>query len=516
MVKKIFSSSFFTFFIVFIISTTLYLLTVSTRLTWANFGNDGGDFLAAILTKGIPHPTGYPTYTLLGVLFQFLPFGDSYFRAAMLSWLPAAVGAGFFALWVKTFLKENSKLVASIVAIFSGLIWGTLPFLWSQAIIIEVHGLQSLFLVLSIWWVWLIDQWGKYEIRKDWLFILSFLYGIALGNHITIIFVFPAILLALYFAYKRGFSSKHILAQILLMGCGGLIYLYLPIAASQFPPINWGNPQNWQGFFWVISGDPYQNLLLPTSITLIWTRISALAGLLLDQFGVFGVILAVIGVVNYPHKNKQFPYFLIYFFVIFSSFSIMYATDDSLNYLLMPFLVTTIWISLALKILFTISWKRIPVGILIIGAFFISFILKFPDTIQNIDPAGQYYPAEYAEYLLMQLPENAIVLTNSDPDSFPLWYYHFGLGWRSDVRIIVLPLTQFRWYQETLQHTYHDLQYPDLIQQISNNSQMWGESIPAYNRERPVCKNSIQRGNAPAIMTECSTGESLKFIIRND
>ena len=133
-----------------------YLFTVSQRLTWANFGNDGGDFLAAILTAGIPHPTGYPTFTVLGILLQKVPIGDPYFRVALLSWLPAAIGAGLFSLWVKDVLAKKPKAIAIPTALLTGLAWGLMPFLWSQAVIVEVHGLQSLFLVLVLWWFWIL------------------------------------------------------------------------------------------------------------------------------------------------------------------------------------------------------------------------------------------------------------------------------------------------------------------------------------------------------------------------
>ena len=154
MTRKILTSNYFIFFTVSLLTALAYLLTVSTRLTCTNFGNDGGDFLAAILTAGIPHPTGYPTYTLLGIIFQQIPVGDPYFRAVMLSWLPAAPGAGLLALWVRKFLEELPQYIAIITALFAGIVWGLMPFLWSQAVIIEVHALQSLFLVLAIWWIW--------------------------------------------------------------------------------------------------------------------------------------------------------------------------------------------------------------------------------------------------------------------------------------------------------------------------------------------------------------------------
>jgi len=179
----------------------------------------------------------------------------------------------------------------------------------------------------------------------------------------------------------------------------------------------------------------------------------------------------------------------------------------------MPFLVTTIWIVFSLDFLYPMKWRKVPVGIVIIIVFIISFIYKIPDTIQKMDPKDQYYPAEYAEYLLPQLPQDAILLTSSDPDSFPIWYYHFGLGWRSDIRVIVLPLTQFSWYQETLPHTYPDLMYPPVINQISNNSQVWGESIPNYNTGRPICKTSIERDTKNTITATCSTGESFIYTL---
>ena len=51
----------------------LYARTLAPGLTWAHNGADGGDFLAAALTHGVPHPSGYPTYQLLlrGIIAVF-------------------------------------------------------------------------------------------------------------------------------------------------------------------------------------------------------------------------------------------------------------------------------------------------------------------------------------------------------------------------------------------------------------------------------------------------------------
>src|SRR5438046_1698489 len=52
----------------------LYLPTLAPDLTWRAGGADGGDLITAAAQLGIPHPTGYPTYTLLAALFLRLPW----------------------------------------------------------------------------------------------------------------------------------------------------------------------------------------------------------------------------------------------------------------------------------------------------------------------------------------------------------------------------------------------------------------------------------------------------------
>src|SRR5438093_1627433 len=43
-----------------------YALTLSPTVAWVNLGEDSGDLLVASATLGIPHPTGYPLFVLLG------------------------------------------------------------------------------------------------------------------------------------------------------------------------------------------------------------------------------------------------------------------------------------------------------------------------------------------------------------------------------------------------------------------------------------------------------------------
>ena len=66
----------------FALSFALYAATMSRGITWLNTGHDGGDFVSAARSFGVPHPTGYPTYVLLLRVFgDVVAVGSHAFRA---------------------------------------------------------------------------------------------------------------------------------------------------------------------------------------------------------------------------------------------------------------------------------------------------------------------------------------------------------------------------------------------------------------------------------------------------
>lgn len=502
--------SFFVLLVPLITTFIFYSCTCSQKLTWANHGNDGGDFLAAILTGGIPHPTGYPTYVLLGRLFQFLPVGDEYFRGVLLSFLPAAAASGLLALWVNNVLVTREKYIRVISSLLGGIGWGLSPLLWSQAVIVEVHGLQSLFLVCSLW---LVTENLRANRHPGLILFLSWVFGLGLGNHITLVFMFPVVLYGLFVSYKNNKKLVFIFSQLGLILLGLAIYLYIPIQARSYPPINWGNPTSIDGFFWLVSGKAYQGLLFGITPALFFDRLAAFFSMLREQFGIPGVIAGIVGLLNYQLNHKGIKASLIWIFVIYTLFSFVYSTDDSTGYLLASFMVFAIWISFGVNILFEMKLKLPIINFLVVFLVIVSFIIKIPGTFSDVTPAGRYAAAEYAENLLEKIPQNAILLTDSDPDSFPVWYYHFGLKGRQDISVIVLPLTQFRWYQVTLLHVYPELSFPALINDFANNSIGWGEELAVINgQERIICRNKTGENK---IVTGCSDGTSIESAFPN-
>src|SRR5512139_2944897 len=75
----------------------VYALTLSPTVAWVNQGEDSGDLLVAAATLGIPHPTGYPLFTLLGRVASLVPLGSLAFRINLVAALAGAIGVFFLA-----------------------------------------------------------------------------------------------------------------------------------------------------------------------------------------------------------------------------------------------------------------------------------------------------------------------------------------------------------------------------------------------------------------------------------
>lgn len=136
----------------FTFSFVLYITTMSRGITWLNNGRDGGDFISAARAFGVPHPTGYPTYTLLLRLFgDVVAVGSHAFRANLLSVLTGALTVPF--VYVAAFRLISSLpgrdvgggLSVRVSAVVAAVAFATSRLFWAQNTITEVYSLNALF-----------------------------------------------------------------------------------------------------------------------------------------------------------------------------------------------------------------------------------------------------------------------------------------------------------------------------------------------------------------------------------
>lgn len=64
--------------------------------------------------------------------------------------------------------------------------------------------------------------------------------------------------------------------------------------------------------------------------------------------------------------------------------------------------------------------------------------------------AGAHVARNVAESLLESAPENAVLLTAGDNDTYPLWYAQMAEGRRTDVLVLPLPMLPAGWFRDEL------------------------------------------------------------------
>src|SRR5438132_6549694 len=135
---------------------------------------DSGELVTAVHLLGIPHPTGYPLYVLLGKLWTLLiPAGSIAWRMSLFSAACAAATCGaLYALARRVPLDRPAAALAALLAAFS-------PSFWGEANVQRVYSLEALFVVLATAAAW---HWYA---RRDGRSLVAafFLCGLGATSH---------------------------------------------------------------------------------------------------------------------------------------------------------------------------------------------------------------------------------------------------------------------------------------------------------------------------------------------
>jgi len=165
-----------------------YVLTLSPTVAWVNQGEDSGDLLVASATLGIPHPTGYPLFVLLGRVASFLPLGGLAFRINLIAALAGAAGVYFLARLVLEIAPgPRGGAGAMAGAVTAALVYAFSRGAWSQSVLSEVYSLNVALLGTILWCLARADR----ESSVRHLPLAAFLLGLGLTNHLLLLAAVP-------------------------------------------------------------------------------------------------------------------------------------------------------------------------------------------------------------------------------------------------------------------------------------------------------------------------------------
>src|SRR5262245_60768051 len=137
-------------------------------------------FLGYVL--GTAHPPGYPLYTLLSHLFVQLPIGTIAYRANLFSAVTAALACALVCGSARQIGAGRWAACGAALGLASGASF------WLSAVYAEVYGLAAMMAALTMM---LLLAWAARggTIR---LLLAVAAFGLALGNHLTVVGILPA------------------------------------------------------------------------------------------------------------------------------------------------------------------------------------------------------------------------------------------------------------------------------------------------------------------------------------
>ncbi len=211
-----------------------YWITLAPSVTL----EDSGEFITAAYHLGVPHPPGYPAWTILAFLWQkLIPFGNIAWRVNLFSAFTSALAVGLVALlvsrssqvmlvrlglWQRLASQRAGDLLVLAAAVSAGLMLAFSAGLWSQAVVAKVHGMSALFLLLVLAGLY---RWS-FETESRWrLYGVGFVWGVGLTVHQTLVLLVVAMAMYVWFTDKS--LGRDLLSAVLLVIAGTILKLAL-------------------------------------------------------------------------------------------------------------------------------------------------------------------------------------------------------------------------------------------------------------------------------------------------
>lgn len=379
----------------------------------------------------IPHPTGYPTYTMLAHLFTYLPFGNVAYRVNLAS---AVFGAAGVAFVFAACLMLTGRRWASAGAT---LLFAVSEAFWSQAVIAEVYTLNVLLVMLVL--VTLL-AWQRRRTNRL-LLLAAFLMGFAMTNHMTSGLLLPAGMLFVALVDRsRLFDWRLVLKGIGLFLVGLTPYLYLPIRASMNPPVNEMNPSTLGNFLILVSGQKFENRMFAFSPLELPGRLMSYFGHLFDQFHPAFLIVAVVGAICLYFRNRAAFATLMFLYLGWLFYALEYNIVDVYLYYIPTYLILCLYVAVGFGAALDLVASRtedLPdlqrIGILATLAILMLLapVPGIDGTASSVDRSWDYRGRETIEAVASGAAKDSTVLHNSSS----LWYLNLVEGRRTDLTV---------------------------------------------------------------------------------
>ncbi len=521
------------------------LLYVTTLAPTTQFW-DTSEYIAAAYALGIPHPPGNPLFTIVAHTWGLIPWVPGYAeRINLLAAVTSAIAAGCWFLigerWMRGWVP--ARLPRRLAAVAGALVAATAFTVWNQSVVNEkVYTVSLLSIALVLWLIVRWDDQPPGEAHDHHLLLIVYLLALTATNHmmgvlvgpVVLILLFPPlkaqrppdlasrrvewsqfcvfgavyaiiaalglerseplVLAALLFAaalvyavvYARNWDFALAVLAVALIGLS--VYLFLPIRAVHFPPINEGEPTTRQALWEVLTRQQYgkppvwqrqatlvaQIFMWVQYFTWQWGR-DLSAGLQHALAVVFGA-LGVLGAWRHWKADFRTAFamtalvgtltLLLIFYLNFK-----YGYSQMLDhpqlarevrerdyFFIASFALWGVWVGMGLATLmeWITDWleEREPDAArrwLTATPVLLLALIPLAGNHLTASRKGETLARDFASDILQSVEPYGVLVTAGDNDTFPLWYAQEVEHIRQDVTVVNLSLANTDWYLRQLQ-----------------------------------------------------------------
>lgn len=405
---------------------------------------DTAEFQAIGPVLGIAHPTGYPAYTLLAWLASVLlqPFGNEALRANLLSAIVVAAAIGVVAATVTSLTGRLTVGVATGIALAVG------GETWAIGLRADPHALHLLLVAVLL--LLLVVWQGRVRAGAPsdrWLFAAAVTFGVSLGNHGLTYLLAPGIAIFVLTVEPRILRRPRLILACVagLAVTTAALYAYLPIRSAMNPPLDYGNPETWDGFRYLVFAEQFRGTF--RALPDFGDALRTIGRQTLDQLGTFA-LLATIGVL--VTASRQTALFLLVgaWFVVNWLFALGYINADIGRYYLVPLLAAAIFGGIGAGAI--VDWVSdrwaarsgpaerfmgIVLATMVAAVLITPSLAAMPARFRLVDASTDHIARTWLDTVLPKLPADAVVVSWWSY-STTLWYALYVEHLRPDVTVI--------------------------------------------------------------------------------
>ncbi len=340
-------------------------------------------------------------------------------------------------------------------------------------------------------------------------YIPKLIYGLSGNNHVVNLIAFIGIFVAvgylIFWSQKNNKQTTNLIAKsVLFVLLGYSTYSMTMIRANQDTPINLNAPKTMSEFHSYMNREQYGDF--PTfkrrfsqeghqrgiytnyssDLDFFWNyqmdrmfnrylgwnyigRDSTVQGSGVNWKQLFAIpfLIGLFGIFYQFKRDWKMASAMMAMFIFLGYLTVFYQNQQQPQprerdyFYVGAFFVYSIWIALGVRGLLDLIISQFKDSALmkpILSVVMVLIIFAVPVTMAKTnyfthDRSKNFVPWDYAYNLLQSAAPNAVLFTNGDNDTFPLWYLQDVEGVRRDIRVANLSLLNTSWYIKQLKNT---------------------------------------------------------------